>query len=164
MASSGVRTSIRMEGIAPLQAALSAAPKDCRADFRKTAKKSVTEPAAHEIKAAAAGNRYITMASVTTRAMSGATPTIKVGTTRRVASGGLTAGQAAIMGAFGGNRNKVVTYHTKRGSVTRHTARQTPMRAGGDGRWFIPRFKEAAPRLIEQWTEVFTTFLAKWGN
>lgn len=164
MASSGVRTSVRMEGVAPLLAALRDAPKDVRADFRKTAKKSVTDPAAQHIKAAASGNRYITQAAVTTRAMSGATPTIKVGNTRRVASGGLTAGQAAIMGAFGGNRNKVVTYQTRRGSVTRHTARQTPQRAGGDGRWFIPQFKAEAPKLVEAWTELFSTFLSKWGR
>lgn len=164
MASTGIKTSVRMEGVRPLLTALRAAPKDVRADFRKTAKKAVTDPAAQRIKAAASGNRYILQASATTRGMSGATPTVKAGGVKRVASGGLSAGQAAIMGAFGGNRNKVVTYQTRRGSVTRHTARQTPMRAGGDGRWFFPTFKAEAPKLIEAWTELFSTFLSKWGR
>lgn len=149
-------------GLRALRAAIREAPADVRKDIRRRAKREVTTPLADKVKVRARShNHLVRKAGPLVKPMGGNIIAIQVGGVRKVGSGGITAGQAAVGGEFGANRNKVVTYSTRSGRVTRHTARQMPPRVQS-GRWFFPSAEKFMPEAWENFQGLWTTMLSNW--
>lgn len=161
--SSGISVRVKLDGADELQRVMRTAERDVLRDFRSTGKREVSTPLAREVERLAHGN-YLIERVGQVKPRSGNFPAIAAGGRRPVASGGLTAGQAAIGGAFGANRDKWVTYERKGRPVRRRTARQMPQRVRGDGNWFYPSFKREAPRVLERWNELWRTVARKWEH
>jgi hypothetical protein len=146
--------------------ALKAVDKTVRAEVRKQTK-AVAGPAWTKAMASEASTVMQTRVLVNTARINVSDQNIRVrsaSSKRKVLSGGMVPYDSGRAVEFGGNRNKVTTYRSRRGAtrfnVTRHTARQMP-RARRQGYVFYPAAAEMVPRILALWTQTTVRVIAE---
>lgn len=142
---SNVNLKVKLDGAAELSKLMRQAPADVRKDIRRTGKEQVSNPLAAKTRQDARGPQA-QAAATTTRAVAGNLPTIRVGGTRRVTSGGATAGDLAPGTIFGSRKYK------------QFPARRRP------SYWFYSSVDRYGPEAIQAWRGVFETVTRRWSS